>query len=225
MRPILTERIFESALDCTYKCHLLLNGRHGNKTEYEEHTERLDNMYQRAAIARLLEMYSNKDTMFLDELTRDTLHNDARLVIIMHAETNALKSDWIVLTRAKTTPGSYQPVLFHRDEEINTRTKLLLAFRSILIEKATGIVLSHGQIIYGPDFSSVTISLSTFITKVKGMLCRVDELATQQDPAFFLCSHCEICEFGTSCRGEQQRSDRAGEADRPHPLFRSARSG
>jgi hypothetical protein len=27
MRPILTERIFESSLDCTYKCHLLLNGR------------------------------------------------------------------------------------------------------------------------------------------------------------------------------------------------------
>jgi hypothetical protein len=159
MRPILTERIFESALDCTYKCHLLLNGRHGNKTEYEEHTERLDNVYQRAAIARLLEMYPNKDTMFLDELTRDTLHNDARLVVIMHAETNALKSGWIVLTRAKNTPGSYQPVLFHRDEEINTRTKLLLAFRSILIEKATGIVLSHGQIIYGPDFCSVTRNL------------------------------------------------------------------
>jgi hypothetical protein len=30
----------------------------------------------------------------------------------------------------------------------------LLAFRSILIEKATGIVLSHGQIIYGPDFAA-----------------------------------------------------------------------
>ena len=207
MRPILTERIFESALDCTYKCHLLLNGRHGNKTEYEEHTERLDNIYQRAAIARLQEMYSNKDTMFLDELTRDTLHNDARLVVIMHAETNALKSDCIVLTRAQNTPGSYQPVLFHRDEEINTRTKLLLAFRSILIEKATGIVLSHGQIIYGPDFCSVTISLYTFITKVKTMLCRVDELATQQDPAFFLCSHCEICEFGTSCRSRAVAED------------------
>jgi hypothetical protein len=151
---ILTERIFESALDCTYKCHLLLNGGHGNKSEYEEHTERLDNIYQRAAIARLQEMYSNKDTMFLDELTRDTLHNNARLVVIMHAQTNALKSDWIVLTRAKNTSGSYQPVLFHRDEEINTRTKLLLAFRSILIEKATGIVLSHGQIIYGPDFAA-----------------------------------------------------------------------
>jgi hypothetical protein len=165
MRPILTERIFESALDCAYKCHLLLNGRHGNKTEYEEYTERLDNMYQRAAIARLQEMHSNQEIIFLDALTPDTLHNDARLVVIMHAEANGLKSDWIVLTRAKNTVGSYQPVLFHRDEEVDTRTKLLLAFRSVLIEKATGIVLSYGQIIYGPDFSSVTISLSTFITK------------------------------------------------------------
>jgi hypothetical protein len=178
MRPTLTERIFESALDCTYKCHLLLNGRYGNKTEYEEHKGRLDNMYQRAAIARLQEMYSNKETMLLDRLTRNTLHNNARLVVIIHAEAHGLKSDWIVLARTKNTLGSYQPVLFHRDEEIYARTKLMLAFRSVLIEKATGIVLSYGQIIYGPDFSSVTISLSTFITKVKRMLCRIDELAT-----------------------------------------------
>jgi predicted RecB family nuclease len=39
------------------------------------------------------------------------------------------------------------------------------------------------------------------------MLCRVDELATQQDPAFFLCSHCEICEFGTSCRSRAVAED------------------
>ena len=116
MRPILTERIFESALDCTYKCHLLLNGRHGNKTEYEEHTERLDNMYQRAAIAILQEMHPNKDIIFLHELTPDTFDNDARVFIIMHAEANGLKSDWIVLTRGKHTLGSYQPVLFHRGE-------------------------------------------------------------------------------------------------------------
>ena len=156
-------------------------------------------MYQRAAIAILQEMHPNKDIIFLHELTPDTFDNDARVFIIMHADANGLKSDWIVLTRGKHTLGSCQPVLFHRGEEINTITKLLLSFRSVLIEKVTGIVLSYGQIIYGPDFSSVTISLSTFITKVKGMLCRVDELATQQDPAFFLCSHCETCEFRASC--------------------------
>src|ERR1700757_2215587 len=99
-------------------------------------------MYQLATIARLQEMYPNKDTIFLDELTRDTLDNDARLFVIMHAQANGLKSDWIVLTRGKNRLGSYQPVLFHRGEEINARTKLLLAFRSVLIEKATGIVLS-----------------------------------------------------------------------------------
>jgi len=56
MRKILTERIFESSLDCMYKCRLLLNGRHGNKTEYEEHIRRFAAMYQRAAIARLQEL-------------------------------------------------------------------------------------------------------------------------------------------------------------------------
>ena len=62
MRSTLTERIFESSLDCTYKCHLLLSGRRGDKTEYEEHAERLDRMYQRAAVARLQELCSDKET-------------------------------------------------------------------------------------------------------------------------------------------------------------------
>ena len=45
MRRVLTERIFDSLFDCTYKCHLLLNGRHGTKTEYEEHTERFNGIH------------------------------------------------------------------------------------------------------------------------------------------------------------------------------------
>jgi len=70
MRRILAERIFESSLDCTYKCHLLLNGRHGTKTEYEEHTERFDGMYRRAAIDRLQEKNPEKKTRYLNKLPR-----------------------------------------------------------------------------------------------------------------------------------------------------------
>jgi hypothetical protein len=39
MQQILTERIFESPLGCIYKSRLLLSGKRGNKTEYEEHTD------------------------------------------------------------------------------------------------------------------------------------------------------------------------------------------
>jgi hypothetical protein len=51
MRHILTERIFESSFDCTYKCHLLFNGRRGDISEYERHNHYSDTVYQRAALS------------------------------------------------------------------------------------------------------------------------------------------------------------------------------
>jgi predicted RecB family nuclease len=207
MRQILTERIFKSSFDCTYKCHLLLNGRHGSKTEYEEHTDRFDGMYQRAAIARLQELTPDKETLYLNSITLAAIHNSAQLVVVKRVEVNGLRSDPIVLARAKNGRGSFHPVFFHRYEEVSQKEKLLLAFKAALVAKATGIVLTHGQIIYGQNFTSITIPLSAFIAKVERMICRVNELAAQIDPALFLCSHCEICEFRTSCYSRAVEED------------------
>ena len=199
MRKILTERIFESSLDCMYKCRLLLNGRHGNKTEYEEHIRRFAAMYQRAAIARLQELNRETKIAYIDRVTPCALHSDAQLLIIRRVEVNGLRSDSVVLARAENGRDSYQPVLFYRYEEINIRAKLLLAFRAALIEKATGVALRRGQIIYGQDFNQVQIPLSTYVAKTEGMISRINELAIQQEPALFLCPHCEICEFKSRC--------------------------
>jgi hypothetical protein len=118
MRLVLTERIFESSLDCLYKCHLRLHDRHGTKTEYEEHTERFDEMYQRAAIARLQELYSDKEIIYLNKLTRRALRHSAALVVIKSVQANGTQSDSIVLARGKNVLVSYQPVFFHRYEKI-----------------------------------------------------------------------------------------------------------
>jgi predicted RecB family nuclease len=200
MRQVLTDRIFKSSLDCMYKCHLLLNGKHGSKTEYEKHTAHFDAMYQRAAIDSFQGTNPDRLTVYIDGLTPLALHNDAQFVIIKRVEVNGLRSDSIVMAHAEDRRGSLQPVLFHRSDEINVRAKLLLAFRAVLIEKITGVALSHGQIIYGQVFSRLLIPLSAFIAKVDSMIRRIDELVIQQKPALFLCPHCEICEFETRCQ-------------------------
>ena len=190
-----------------YKCRFLLNGRHGNKTEYEEHTGRFAAMYQRAAIARLQEMNPDTKTVYIDRITPRALQSDARLLIIRRVEVNGLQSDSVVLAYTENGRDSYQPVLFYRYEEINIRAKLLLAFRAALIEKATGIALRHGQIIYGQDFSHVQIPLSAFVAKAERMISRINELVIQQEPALFLCSHCEICEFESRCQSRAVAED------------------
>jgi len=96
MGQVLTERVFGSSLDCMYKCHLLLKGKHGTKSEYEEHTEHLAEMYQRAAIARLREINPDTKVLRISQVTPNTLHHHAHLVIIRRVEADGLRSDSIV---------------------------------------------------------------------------------------------------------------------------------
>jgi predicted RecB family nuclease len=211
MRRVLTERIFDSLFDCTYKCHLLLNGRHGTKTEYEEHTERFNGIYQRAALARLQEINQDKEILYLNKLTPSVQGNaildSGQLIIIKHVETNGLRSDSVVLAWEKNRNGSLKPLFFHRYEKLDARAKLLLAFRATIIEEITGTVPSHGQMISGPDFTGTAIPLSASVAKVKRMINRIGQLATQPDSTFFLCSHCEICEFRSSCHSRAVEED------------------
>jgi predicted RecB family nuclease len=53
----------------------------------------------------------------------------------------------------------------------------------------------------------VTVPLSPFIDKVERMIYCIDKLAIEQDPAFFLCPHCEICEFRDSCQSRAVAED------------------
>src|SRR5215469_7229071 len=115
MGQVLTERIFESSLDCIYKCRLLLNGKRGNKTEYEDHMDRFAAKYKRAAIARLQEMGLKTKTVSIDRVTLTELHSDgAQLLIIKRVEVNGLRSDSVVLARTEDGSATYQPVLFYR---------------------------------------------------------------------------------------------------------------
>jgi predicted RecB family nuclease len=203
MRRVLTEESFESSFDCRYKCHLLFNGQRGAKSEYQEHVERLDGMYQREALARLQEVNQNKPPLYLNKITQSIVHNSAYLVVIKRLEANGLRSDSTVLLRSRNE-GRFQPLFFHRYDNVDIRAKLLLAFRSVLVERAIGITPSHGQIIYGRDFSSMAVRLPNFIAKAER---RIDELVTQQEPKLFLCSHCEICEFQARCKSRALKED------------------
>jgi hypothetical protein len=113
MQQILTERIFESPLDCIYKSRLLLSGKRGNKTEYEKHTDRFAAMYQRAAIARLQEMHPDRKTVYIPRATSGALHSDRRQIqIVRRVKVSGLRSDSVVPVPAENGCDSYQPVFF-----------------------------------------------------------------------------------------------------------------
>jgi hypothetical protein len=135
MRHILTERIFQSSFDCTYKCYLLFNGRRGHISEYERHNHYCNTVYQRAALS--------------------TLSSG----VIKRAEADGLRSESVVLARPSDKQGLLQPVYFNRYAEVNIKAKWLLAFRALIVYKTYGITPLVGRIISGRHFADATVSL------------------------------------------------------------------
>ena len=130
-------------------------------------------------------------------LTSSALCGSPRLVTIKRVEAGGWRSDGIVLFRPEAGDRSLQPVLFHRYEEISARAKLLLAFRALLVGKAAGVTPTFGQVVHGNDFARTRLSLSPLIKKVEAAVDEITNLANRKSPPFFLCSHCEVCEFQT----------------------------
>src|SRR5207249_7594252 len=170
MQRLVTDHIFASSLDCTYKCFLQLNGHHGIKSEYEEHAERFDSMYRIAALASIQARYSAAEILYVANLTPRPLTLGKHFVVVERVELNGLRSDAIVLARATKTSDLFEPLFFHRYEDVSLREKLLLAYKAVVVGKATGIVPTHGQIIYGEEFNIIKVTLSTFIAKVEQMV-------------------------------------------------------
>ena len=207
MQRLVTDQIFASSLDCTYKCFLQLNGQHGSKSEYQEHTEHFDSVYRIAALASIQARYTAAEILHVTSLTPPSLTLGKHFVVVERVEVNGLRSDSIVLARPRKTSDLFELLLFHRYDEVSLREKLLLAYKATVVGKATGIVPTHGQIIYGEEFNIMKVSLSTFIAKVEQMVHDIEDLAAQKEQPLFLCSHCDVCEFRTKCHSRAVEED------------------
>lgn len=203
--PLLTERVFSSSFDCQTKCHLLLNRRRGQKTEYEIHADESDRTYQREGIAKLQDIACGKDILRLRRLTSSTISGSPRLIICDRVESNEWRSDAVVLLRTESRGNSFQPVFFNRYDEVTARAKLLLAFRALLVGNAIGAMPHRGNIIYDTQFKRISIFLPPLIAKVQSVIGEITSLMSQKSPPLFLCAHCDICEFRTNCASRQLR--------------------
>ena len=202
MQRIVTDQIFASSLDCTYKSFLQLNEHHGDISEYEEHTERYDEMYRRAALERVQSGYAAGAIRQVARLTPSALRHSDQVVVVVRAEGDGLRSDGNVLARVKKNSDVFEPLLFHRYEEVALREKLLLAYRAVVVGKARGIMPTHGQIIYGQEFNTAKVTLSPFIAKAEQILRNIKALGDQKELPLFLCPHCEVCEFSVQCHAK-----------------------
>jgi len=113
MERIVTDQIFTSYLDCTYKSFLLVNGQRGSKSEYEEHAERCDRAYTRAALDRIQSGYEAGAIRRLTRLTPTAIRSDDQFVLVERVEAAGLRSDGNALVRVKSSSDALEPLFFH----------------------------------------------------------------------------------------------------------------
>ncbi len=207
MNRIVTDQMFASSLDCTYKCFLLANGKRGSKSEYEEHNGRYDGMYQRAALERVQTRYAPGEIRWIARVTRLAFRGSDQMVVLERVEVGGLRSDGNVLVRSRKDGNGFEPLFFHRYDEVTPREKLLLAYRAVVVGKARDIMPTHGQIICGREFNTAKVTLSPFIAKAEQILRHIKALGDQIELPLFLCPHCEVCEFSAQCHARAVEED------------------
>jgi predicted RecB family nuclease len=180
------------------------NRRHGRKSEYQEHAESFDKTYREVALRRLQSQHGA--VRQVPRLAPSALTARDMVAVVARAEADDLRTDGNVLVRAEKASDAFEPMLFHRYEEVAVKTKELLGYKAAVIGKVLGRTPTHGQIICGSEFMTVRVPLSPFIAKAEQILQRIEALREQELP-LILCPHCDVCEFSAECHTRAVEED------------------
>jgi predicted RecB family nuclease len=182
-----------------------LHGQIGKKTAYENLQNRLLSKYRLQAQSKLCSDFDAHDILSIENLTLKELKFGKPLIINTAIEVDDLYCTFDALKKISLDSNSssfqYVPVLYLRDQQISTKDKVLLAFKSYVLSRLQTSTAAYGHIVYGRELRDSKIHLDSYIKKAKNI---IDELTLQasseSDDNFFLDSHCEMCEFSEHCK-------------------------
>jgi predicted RecB family nuclease len=209
--PAISDELFEAFLRCRYKSKLRIAGAEGQPSEFEEHRRKLQATYQQNAQQQLTSTHGEIQTAGppVDCAALGQGH-ELLLGLTVAADGLSARIDALQRIELASQPGSftYVPIQYCREEKVGRVTKLMLAFRNIVLCKAQGILSPYGVIIHGPHFTEEKIRLAGLQEKAEGLLKELrDQLEEAVDTPLVLNQHCAICEFRTFCRTEAGKTD------------------
>ena len=209
-QPI-SDELFEAFLRCRYKSKLRIAGTEGKTSEFEEHRTTLQAAYRHEGQLRLAVSHGEIETTS-SRVDCGRLGQGRKLILGLAVAADGLSAKIDALQRSElaSQPGSftYVPIQYCREEKVSQVTKLLLAFRSIVLRKAQGVLSPYGVVIHGPHFTEEKIRLAGLQEKAEGLL---KELMAQVEGAvdtpLVLNRHCAVCEYRAVCRTEAGKTD------------------
>lgn len=206
----INEELFEAFIRCKYKAKLRIAGTVGHQSEFEEHRRRLLSVYRQNAQHKLAGGLDEKETL-CTSFDGAVLSQTHKLILELTLAVDGLAASIDALQRIElpSQPGSftYIPIEYCREERVGRVAKLMLAFRSIVLHTAQGVLPPYGFVIHGAHFTPQKIRLSALQVKTRNLLTELkSQIEDTVDAQLVLNQHCATCEFRAHCRTEAENT-------------------
>lgn len=209
--PDISDRLFLDYLQCKHKAFLKLSGKIGVKSDFEKYQDENHAEYCRRARERLSLADGNTLPPAVNSSFKEikkqnpsvaagiSISNDKHSLILDAAE---------LASKSSPRKSVYNPIFFLPHQKISKQHKLLLAFYGSALGHEQKIVPASGRIIFGNDFSSTRVKLSSLIKTVGKIEKEITNMIDKQTaPPLRLSDHCKVCEFQELCYAAAKEKD------------------
>lgn len=209
--PDISDRLFLHYLQCHHKAFLKLSGKRGVKSEFEIFQDENYAKYCKRARERLLitggsTAISTVNSSFKEIKKQNlsvavgiSISNDKHSLILDAAE---------LASQSSPRKPVYNPIIFLPHQKISKQHKLLLAFYGSALGHEQKIEPASGRIIFGANFSSTKVQLTSLIKTVSKIEKEITNMIDKQTaPPLRLNDHCKICEFREICYATAKEKD------------------
>jgi predicted RecB family nuclease len=201
---VITDSVFEAALQCETKAYLLLDGAAGPDPDNERRRRTVADSYRQVALDQL--RLDTPEAEYHEGLP--SLHSlkQARYRLISEPVilASGFRAHLHALERSRLAPGaapSYIPVRFGPDEKLNLSAKMLVAYDALVLAKATGDIPRVGRIVHGRRQTSATVSFAKLLGAAEAIIGKIATLrSSAEPPPLILNRHCPVCQFRSRCR-------------------------
>ncbi len=203
--------VFLSYLRCPYKACLLLEGRSGQRTDYETLIADLDSEYKQLAQAALYRGCASVAAA-ADRVDNVFSHQGPALVTfdakIEHGHfectVDALKPE----TYGPHGEPRHMPVVFCRTDRVTRFEELRLALCGHALRLVHGSCPATGIVVHGTNCALKTVQLTPKYPATERIVADLVSLATgQRRPSLILSGHCRACEFQQFCMDQAKEQD------------------
>jgi len=189
----INNQIFTDFLNCKYKAYLKLQGKTGQRSEYEALEVSLSTEYQKRAEKHVADSGILASKRALEVESNVTLSEDNMMVDM----------DALVKERysVESSQARYVPVIFNYRNKTTKKDKLLIAFGGAVIARKEGSKSEYGRLVHGDGYRNTKVHLTeSLVSECNRILAEITEIRDGDTvPQFRLNKHCSVCEYQKLC--------------------------